>query len=91
MEIGFTLYDTMIYHKNGAPFPESGRYSQVFEYMFVFSKGVPKTFNPINDKENKSFGRETGRKTVRELIFDCLDIYKFYIAYKNVVLQIIEN
>lgn len=23
------------------------RYNQVFEYMFVFSKGKPKTFNPI--------------------------------------------
>ena len=47
---GFLLYDTMIYMKNGAPFPEKRRYSQVFEYMFVFSKGKPKTFNPIMKK-----------------------------------------
>ena len=46
-EIGFKLYDTMIYHKNGAPFPESGRYSQVFEYMFIFLKGK-KTNNKWN-------------------------------------------
>ena len=45
-EIGFKIYDTMIYHKNGAPFPESSRYSQVFEYMFVFLKGdKPNTVN----------------------------------------------
>ena len=49
---GFTLYDTMIYMKNGSPFPEKKRYSQVFEYMFVFSKGKPKTVNIIKDKKN---------------------------------------
>jgi len=55
-EIGFTLYDTMIYHKNGAPFPETGRYSQVFEYMFILSKGKPKTVNLLRDKPNRWAG-----------------------------------
>ena len=55
-EIGFTLYDTMIYLKNGAPFPESGRYSQVFEYMFILSKGKPKSINLLKDKPNKWAG-----------------------------------
>jgi site-specific DNA-methyltransferase (adenine-specific) len=55
-EIGFTLYDTMIYHKNGAPFPETGRYSQVFEYMFILSKGKPKTVNLLKDKPNRWAG-----------------------------------
>lgn len=41
-EIGFNLHDTMIYDKGGSPFPESIRYYNVFEYMFVFSKGKPK-------------------------------------------------
>ena len=46
-EIGFNLHDTMIYHKqNSVPFT-SNRYVPSFEYMFVFSKGIPKTFNPI--------------------------------------------
>lgn len=72
MEIGFTLYDTMIYHKNGPPFPESGRYSQVFEYMFVFSKGTPKTVNLIKDKPNKwagfsNFGEPSKRTKEGEL------------------------
>jgi site-specific DNA-methyltransferase (adenine-specific) len=67
MEIGFTLYDTMIYHKNGAPFPETGRYSQVFEYMFILSKGTPKTINLLKDKPNRwagqtNFGNPTKRK-----------------------------
>ena len=56
-EIGFKIYDTMIYHKNGAPFPETGRYSQVFEYMFVFLKGKkPNKVNLIKDKENRWAG-----------------------------------
>jgi len=66
-EVGFKIYDTMIYHKNGAPFPETGRYSQVFEYMFVFLKGKkPNTVNIIKDKENRwagvsNFGTRSAR------------------------------
>lgn len=46
-EIGFNLHDTMIYAKNN-PIPQNhNRYEQCFEYMFIFSKGKPKTFNPI--------------------------------------------
>ena len=45
--IGFNLYDTMIYRKiNYVPLTHN-RYEQEFEYMFIFSKGRPKTFNPI--------------------------------------------
>lgn len=41
------LHDTMIYSKlNYVPLTHN-RYEQAFEYMFVFSKGSPKTFNPI--------------------------------------------
>ena len=44
---GFNLHDTMIYKKKN-PIPlNHNRYEQSFEYMFVFSKGKPKTFNPI--------------------------------------------
>lgn len=46
-ECGFRLHDTMIYQKNSYPFPPSNRYFNVFEYMFVFSKGTPKTTNLI--------------------------------------------
>lgn len=46
MDCGFRLHDTMIYQKNSLPMNHN-RYEQDFEYMFVFSKGRPKTFNPI--------------------------------------------
>jgi site-specific DNA-methyltransferase (adenine-specific) len=49
-EIGFNVHDTMIYQKNSYPFPPVNRYYQQFEYMFVFSKGKPNTFNPIMKK-----------------------------------------
>ena len=42
------LNDTMIwFKKNPLPQVRQPRYTQCFEYMFVFSKGKPKTFNPI--------------------------------------------
>lgn len=44
-ECGFNVHDTMFYQKNSYPFPMSNRYYQQVEYMFVFSKGVPKTAN----------------------------------------------
>jgi site-specific DNA-methyltransferase (adenine-specific) len=47
-ENGFKLNDTMIWEKtNPMPQVRQPRYNQVFEYMFVFSKGKPRTFNPI--------------------------------------------
>ena len=46
-ECGFNLHDTMIFTKTNPTYPGNNRYNQVFEYMFVFSKGKPKTFNPI--------------------------------------------
>lgn len=64
-EIGFNLHDTMIYHKQN-PIPQNhNRYEQSFEYMFVLSKGKPKTFNPIKiptiniGKTNDWGGRKT--------------------------------
>lgn len=56
MRAGFKLHDTMIWHKDSFSFPESNRYPQTFEYMFVFSKGKPKTFNAIRDRKNKCQG-----------------------------------
>lgn len=55
-EVGFNLHDTMIYLKNSCPFPEVNRYYPSFEYMFVLSKGKPKTVNLIQDKPNKHAG-----------------------------------
>lgn len=55
-ELGLNLHDTMIYLKDSCPFPEVNRYYPSFEYMFVFSKGRPKTTNLIADKKNKRAG-----------------------------------
>lgn len=52
MECGFNLHDTMIWEKESCAFPESTRYYPNFEYMFVWSKGKPKAFNPIEDRQN---------------------------------------
>jgi len=51
-EIGFNLHDTMIYEKAALAFPDTTRYYQSFEYMFVFCSGKIKTFNPIVDRKN---------------------------------------
>jgi site-specific DNA-methyltransferase (adenine-specific) len=66
-EIGFKLHDTMIYNKKNVTFPHPNRYHDTFEYMFIFSKGKPKTTNLISDRENKYGGTTTwGDKTQRE-------------------------
>lgn len=47
-EIGLKINDTMIWRKtNPMPQVKQPRYSACFEYMFILSKGTPKTFNPI--------------------------------------------
>ena len=64
-DIGFNLHDTMIYEKSGCSLPSKNRYLQCFEYMFIFSKGKPKTYNLICDRENR-FERWGKTKKVRE-------------------------
>ena len=59
-ECGFNLHDTMIFTKN--TIPQNGkRYQNYFEYMFVFSKGKPKTFNALRQpySENTIKRRKT--------------------------------
>jgi DNA modification methylase len=54
-EIGFNLYDTMIWEKTGI-LPTQDRYYAVFEYMFVLSKGKPKSLNLIADHKTLNGG-----------------------------------
>jgi DNA modification methylase len=76
IEVGFKLHDTMIYEKNTSAFPAKrtgNRYTQIFEYMFVFCKGKIKTANLICDKPNKwagytNWGKNTTRLKSGELI-----------------------
>lgn len=75
-ELGLNLLDTMIYYKqNYAPaYPTLRRYANQFEYMFIFSKGRPNTFNPIqktkvrNKKEKVAYRQKDGslKRKVKE-------------------------
>lgn len=48
-EVGFKLYDTMIYRKSNKQPLNHPRYEQEFEYMFIFSRGRPKTIKLIQE------------------------------------------
>ena len=66
-EVGFNLFDTMIYQKppRGAV-GNNKTYWQGFEYMFVLSKGRPKTINLIMDRANK--GTRQGDKGTKRMV-----------------------
>lgn len=82
-EIGFNVFDVIIYEKTGSGPPHKNRYFNTYEYMFVLSKGLPKTINLLKDKKNKWANCKTytnvtrrekdgtltdkGRKTVNEM------------------------
>lgn len=77
MELGFKLHDTMIYEKNSSSFPSSRnskRYTQIFEYMFVFVKGKKiHDCTLLCDKPNKwaghtNWGQNTQYNKEGELI-----------------------
>jgi site-specific DNA-methyltransferase (adenine-specific) len=60
MELGLKLHDTMIFEKNSSTFParkNGNRYTQIFEYMFVFAKGRVEA-GLICDKPNKWAGHK---------------------------------
>ena len=65
-EIGFNLHDTMIYAKNNYIPLTHNRYEQQFEYMFVLSKGKPKTFNPIKIKCESAGQKRNRTKSNKE-------------------------
>ena len=66
MGLGFNLYQTLHYHKDGPP-PKPNKYEAVTEYMFIFCKGSPNTINLLMDKRNRWAGTSNwGQKTVRE-------------------------
>lgn len=64
---GFRMHARQIYHKTNFSHPGRNRYHQVFEDVFILSKGAPRVFNPIKDKKNLWAGSGTfGRNTIRE-------------------------
>ncbi len=76
-QCGFRIHDTMIYEKMNFAFPSHVRYHQMFEYVFILSKGVPRCFNPISDKKNAYFGGGPfGRNTQRQANGEMVEMYK---------------
>jgi site-specific DNA-methyltransferase (adenine-specific) len=63
---GLNVHDTMIYEKVNFANPSTNRYHQMWEYVFVLSKGSPKTFHPIQDKKNLYPNGPWGANTFRK-------------------------
>ncbi|NCC82484.1 MAG: site-specific DNA-methyltransferase [Clostridia bacterium] len=88
-ECGFNLHDTMIYEKNSSTYPagkKSSRYSQIFEYMFVFSKGKTKC-NLIIDKPNKWKGFKDFSGKLKNPVLDFSprnNIWKYTTSFNGV-------
>jgi DNA modification methylase len=75
MELGLNFHDNLIYEKHAARFASgvnSLRYTGIYEYVFVLSKGRPNTIHLIADRPNKGAGkvfkRDGGRGTDGERI-----------------------
>lgn len=69
MDRGWNLHDTMIFEKSGEPYPSKNRYTQSWEYMFIFSnKTKPKTVHLLKDKPNANAGKPAhwGKVTARQ-------------------------
>ncbi len=64
--VGFDVYDTMIWEKSGTHPNIHRRYSNMFEYMFVFSKSSPAAFNPLKQRNKLAGQSTTGGKRQRD-------------------------
>ena len=67
-QVGFNLFDTMIYLKTPRGAVGNNKtYWQAFEYMFILSKGAPKTISLLKDRENKDErGGDNGTKRLHD-------------------------
>ena len=94
--IWFNLLDTMIYFKqNYAPaYPTLRRYANQFEYMFIFSKWKPKTFNPIQiervrNKIEKVWFRKKSWEWIKKQVWikketkDASNVWSYPVWFKN--------
>ena len=94
-ECGFNLHDTMIWHKpNAMPQVDKTRFTQSFEYMFVFTKGKPKTAKPLKtptknggkflsrgDGNSENINKAGGNKVAKERI--AFNVYNLSVGGKN--------
>jgi len=81
MQCGFNLHDTMIWNKESTAVydPRNKRCKSVFEYMFVFSKGTPHTYNEILDVPVKKAGKKNTSGTRRK-IDGSMRLYRDYVS-----------
>ena len=100
VERGFNLHDTMIFQKtNPVPQIYRKRYTNVFEYMFVFSKGSVIVHNPIKipclhaglelngtTYKNYSKGEQTRTKLAKPVKADKLkgNIWEYVVGKKAI-------
>lgn len=67
--LGLNLHDTMVWQKsNPMPRKRGKRYQDTYEFMYVFSNGTPKTFNPIM-RECKNGGKSY-KATFKSNLYD---------------------
>jgi len=88
-EIGLRLHDTMIWNKNNSHYPSGAnslRYTNVFEYMFILSKGRPKTTNLIMDKKNKTANTKRYNNSRR-----CIKNNKDFIIPASRIIKIVKE
>lgn len=78
MGLGFNLHDTMIYMKSGPSYPSQDKYYQVFEFMFILSRGKPNVFIPIKDRENRWWGEKWSKIRSRRKKDGSLVIQSWY-------------
>jgi len=72
--IGLNLHDTMIWNKGCFTSPQTTRYPDVFEYMFVLSKGGP-VCNQIKDRPNIHKGITHGNMAKRDKAGEIKSMY----------------
>jgi DNA modification methylase len=66
-EVGFLVHDIMICEKHNFSNPMVNRYHNIYEFMYIYSKGIPRVFNPITDRKNIYAGQTCwGRNTFRK-------------------------
>lgn len=82
-EKGFLLYDTMIFLKNNPPPKTHRRYEQCFEYMFILSKGEPKTINLMARKCKKADEIRKGNTYIQDRTDTFKDQHKEGIVSKT--------
>lgn len=72
-DIGFSVWDKIVTGINGSRFGSNRRYFPSLVFVYVLSKGVPKTVNILRDRPNKSPGapyKHNERDCYGDVVYD---------------------